>query len=62
MEEKLQEMGRELSSTIVRETITKSQIEYENTWLRKQLQEKEGKLATMETLSMEALQCMMPIN
>lgn len=60
MEEKLQEMGRELSSIRDREKMMKSQLEAENTWLRKQLQEKEGRLATMASLSMEAIQCRMP--
>jgi len=32
----------------------KSQLEAENTWLRKKLQEKEGQLETMASLSMEA--------
>ena len=60
MEEKLQEMGRELSRIRDRETMMKSQLQAENTWLRKQLQEKEGQLATMASLSMEAIQCRMP--
>ena len=60
MEEKLQEMGRELSSIRDRETMMKSQLVAENTWLRKKLQEKEGQLANMESLSMEAIQCRMP--
>jgi len=59
MEEKLREMGRELSSIRDRETIIKSQIEDENTWLIKKLLEKEGRLETMASLSMEALQCRM---
>ena len=35
MEEKLQELGRELSSIRDRETMMKYQLEAENTWLRK---------------------------
>ena len=59
MEEKLQEMGRELNSIRDREKMVKSQLEVENTWLRKKLQEKEEKLANMASLSMEAIQLRM---
>jgi len=55
MEEKLLEMSRELSSIRDRERVMKSQIEVENTWMRRKVQEKESQLETMESLSMEAL-------
>jgi len=53
-------MGIELSKIRDIEQIMRYQLEVENTWLRRQLQEKESQLATMESLSMEALQCKMP--
>lgn len=37
MEEKLLEMGRELSRIRDRERVMKSQLEAENTWLRRQV-------------------------
>jgi len=55
MEEKFQEMGRELSNTRDREEIMKSHLEAENTWLRKKLQEREIQLETMASLSMEEI-------
>ena len=36
--------------------MVKYQLEVENAWLRKQLQEKEGQWETMESLSMEGIQ------
>lgn len=60
MEEKLLKMGEELSEIRDRERVMKSQLESENTWLRRKIQEKESQLATMASLSMEALQCRMP--
>lgn len=60
MEEKLLEMGRELSKIRDMEHIMRSQLEVENIWLRRHLQEKWIQLATMVSLSMEALQCGMP--
>lgn len=55
MEEKLRDMGRELSSMRDIEEIMKSQLEVENTWLWKQLQERERQLETMARFSMEAI-------
>ena len=55
MEEKLKEMGRELSSLRDREAIMKIALEAENAWLKGQLQEKENQLATMANLSLEAI-------
>ena len=57
MENKLREMGRELSALRDREAITRSHLENENELLRRQLEEKENQLAYMASLSMEALQC-----
>jgi len=54
-------MGIELSEIRDRERVMKSQLEAENTWLRKQVREKESQLETMASLSMEALECKMPI-
>jgi len=56
MENKLKEMGRELSALRDREEITRSHLETENELLRRQLQEKETQLACMANLSVEALQ------
>ena len=47
MENKLREMGKELSAMRHREAITRSQLETENEFLRRQLQEKETQLACM---------------
>ena len=47
MKNKLREMGRELSAVRHREVITRSHLETENELLRRQLQEKETKLACM---------------
>jgi len=41
MEEKLKEMGRELSNTWDEEAMMKSQLEVEIAWIRGQLQERE---------------------
>jgi len=41
MEEKLLEMGKELSELRDREYTMKIQLQAENTWLRRKLQEKE---------------------
>jgi len=38
----------------------KTQLQVENTWLGRKLQEKESQLATMASLSMEALQFIIP--
>jgi len=57
MEEKLWDMGRELSNIRDREAMIKSQLEAKNTWLRRQLQEMESQLETMASLSMQAIQC-----
>ena len=57
MENKLREMGRDLSDIRNREAITRSHLETENELLRRQLQEKETQLACMASLSMEELQC-----
>jgi len=53
-------MGRELRSIRDGEAMMKSQLEVENTWLRRQLQEMEIQLETMASLSIEAIQCRMP--
>jgi len=42
MEEKLLDTGKELSKIRDRERIMRSQLEAENTWLRRQLEEKES--------------------
>jgi len=60
MEEKLKEMGRELISLRDREAIMKTQLEAENAWLKGQLQERENQLASMSSLSLEAIQCRIP--
>jgi len=60
MEEKLLEMGKELSELRDREYTMRTRLQAENTWLRKKLQEKETQLATMASLSMEALQWRLP--
>ena len=57
MEDKLREMGRELSALRDRESITRNHLENENELLRRQLQEKESHLAYVASLSIEALQC-----
>ena len=57
MEDKLGEIGRELSALRYREAITRSHLENENELLRRKLQEKETHLAYMVSLSIEALQC-----
>ena len=60
MEDKLNEMGRELSAFRDKEAITRSHLDNENELLRSQLQEKGTHLAYMASLSMEALQCRTP--
>ena len=60
MEEKVREMGRELSSIRDREAMMKSQLEVENVWLRGKLQERESWLAIVTSLSLDAIQCRMP--
>lgn len=55
MEEKLLEMGKVLSRIRDRERVMKSQLEVENTWLRRRVHEKESQLATMASLFMEVL-------
>ena len=61
MEEKLKEMGKELSSLRDIEAITKNRLEAKNEWLKGQLQEKENHLATMASLFLEEMQCRMPV-
>lgn len=60
MEEKINEMGKELSDLKLRESTMREKLQAENTRLKEQLQEKETKLATMESLSMEVVQCKQP--
>ena len=60
MEEKLREICRELSTLRDREVIMKNQLEAENEWLKGQLQERKNQLASMASLSLEAIQCRMP--
>lgn len=60
MENKLREMGRELSDVRHREAMARSQLQTENELLRRQLKEKETQLACMASWSMEALQCRTP--
>jgi len=60
MEDKLKEMGRELSDIRDREAITRIHLENVNELLRRQLQEKEIHLAYMDSVSIEALQCRTP--
>ena len=60
MENKLREMGRDLSALRDREAITRSHLETENELLRRHLQEKETQLACMASLFMETLQCRTP--
>ena len=55
MEEKLKEMGKELSGLRDKEAIMRSQLERDNAWLRAQLQERENQLACMASLSLEAI-------
>ncbi len=55
MEEKINKMGKELSDLKMRE-----QLQVENTRPKEQLQEKKTQLATMESLSMKAIQCKKP--
>lgn len=55
MEEKLLEMAIELSRIRDKERVMKSQLEVENTWLRRQVQEKYSQLVAMESISSEAL-------
>ena len=38
----------------------KAQLEAKNAWLKGQLQERENQLASMASLSLEAIQCRMP--
>ena len=60
MENKIREMGGELSAVRHRESITRTHLEIENALLRRQLQERETQLACMASWSMEALQCKTP--
>jgi len=59
MEEKLKEMGRELSGLRDREAIMRNQLETKNAWLWGELQERENQLACMASLSLEAIKCRM---
>ena len=56
MKENVKEMGSELRSMRDREAIMKAQLEEENAWLKGQLQERENKLESMASLSLEAIQ------
>lgn len=60
MEEKLKEIGRELSSLRDKEAIMKAWSEAKNAWLKGQLQERENQLETMPSLSLEENQCRIP--
>jgi len=60
MEEKIKEMGKELSGLRDREAITRNQLQTENSSLRGKLQEREKQLACMASLSLEAIQCRIP--
>lgn len=55
MEENVKEMGRELSILRDREAIMKAQLEAEKSWLKGKLQERENQLASMASLSLEAI-------
>ena len=56
MEEKLKEMGREISSLRDRKAIMKNQLEIENAWLKGHMQERENQLAYMAHISLEEIQ------
>ena len=58
--EKVLEMGKKLSELREKESTMREQLQEENRWLREKLQEKENQLATMASLSMEALQGRQP--
>jgi len=60
MDNKIREMGRELSDVRHREAIIICHLETESELLRRQLREKETQLACMASWSMEALQCRTP--
>ena len=60
MEERVIEMGKELSDLRLRESTMKEKLHAKNIRLRKRLQKKETQLATMESLFMEALKCRKP--
>lgn len=60
MEERLKDMGRELSSLRDREAIMRNQLEKENAWLKGKLQERENQLTCMASISFESIQCRMP--
>lgn len=55
MENKLREMGRELSALKGQQASTRRHLENENKILKRKLQEKENQLAYMASLSMEEL-------
>lgn len=57
MEEKVLEMGKDLSEFREKESIMRELFQEKNRWLRKKFQEKETQLATMSSLSVEVLQC-----
>lgn len=59
IEEKLKEMGKELSSLRDRKTMMKNQLETKNAWLKGQLQEREKQFACMASLSLEEIHCRM---
>jgi len=60
MEEKLKEVGIELSSLRDREAIMRNQLEIENAWSKGQLQERENQLACMANFSFDEIQYRMP--
>ena len=55
MEEKLLDVGKEFSRVIDNEKIMRSQLGAKNRWIRRQVHEKESQLATMASISMEAV-------
>lgn len=55
MEERVIEMGKELSDFRVRESIMKEQLHTENIRLRERLHERQTQLPTMESFCMDAL-------
>ena len=55
MEDKLQEMGRELGSIRDKEAMLKSQLEDENIWLRRQLQKRGRELVIMASFSVDTI-------
>jgi len=60
MEEKVKDMDRELSTLRDKEAMMKAQLEVENALLRGNLQERENQLASIASLSLNAIQCRIP--